>query len=152
MSSSGAVVDVFCQNSATGSPTRGICSTHSGGAGMPTCATSLPKAVICGAFSAMVPTARVNGITKTRTRRPIIIMTAGRRFRTFFSTITNIGHVAITIMLAHIRAGRNGRSIQKQAASSAPIRTIARVLLVRSLWVVSGMEFPQINIIIHELL
>src|SRR5215831_13487788 len=43
-----------------------------------------------------------------------------------------IGHVATTSVVAQMIAGRNGRSIQKQAAISPATKRTARVVRVRS--------------------
>jgi len=80
----------------------------------------------------MVPTASEKGMTKTRTRRPVITTTAARRLRTLSSIISSSGQVAITIMLAQISAGRNGLRIQKLAVSRAPMRAMTRMFLTRS--------------------
>jgi hypothetical protein len=64
---------------------------------------------------------------------------------TFSCTISSIGQVAMTIMLAQINAGRKGLRIQKQASSRPPMRTMIRVFLTRSLCGVSFIALPAGN-------
>ena len=86
-------------------------------------------------FSMMVATASKKGTITTIKISAVITATASPRLSlNRFWNQSKIGHVAITIMVAQMIEVRNGRSIQKQAVVSTPIKSTANVVFTTS-WV-----------------
>src|SRR5512143_383718 len=108
-------------------------SSHCGGDEMLNETSDLTRAVM---FSALLKMVRIVSVTGTRTMSRIatvIIATASPRFfATIASSLSRIGHVAITITAAQIIEITKGRMIQKLAAMSTPMKSTERVVWVMS--------------------
>ena len=96
-------------------------------------AMDFSRTTISSAFDTIVPMASARGTTKTSSRITVIAATASalRCHRRAWSQ-SMAGHVATTIIVAHIAAARNGRRIQSEATISAPRKIAPRSVRVSS--------------------
>src|SRR6185436_2449041 len=123
---------VLDQYSAILVPTSGIRESHSGGGGIGEVASERAHPAIVSALSTSVWIASSNGTTNTSTITPDMMATAKPRRRNLFCSLSIMGHVATTIIIAQIVERRNGRSIQNEPPTSAIISKIASNVRVRS--------------------
>src|SRR5690348_6085714 len=131
------------QNDAALLPKKGTVDSHSGGGGSLKADSEVTHSTIRSKLSAIVVMASQNGMTKMTRMAIVMTVTASqRRFHRRRCTVSMIGQVATTRVVAQMIAGKNGRNIQKQAAIKPVTNSTASVVRVRSEWPIIAHERP----------
>src|SRR5262245_19930833 len=108
-------------------PKKGMLSTHAGGGGRSNVRSDRAPAAIASACETAAPMARVSGRRSRRKSAPVITRTASaRRFQRRAWTRSRAGHVATTIVVAQMMAGRNGSRMRSESATSARMKSTAK--------------------------
>jgi len=115
------------------SPNSGISSSHNGGDGNLNDVMAFTQLTIRSKFCESVAIASQNGATKTSSSAVVMTTTASqRRCHSCCCTRSITGQVATTRVVAQIVAGKNGQTIQTEAAISPVTNRIARIIRTRS--------------------
>ncbi len=113
-----------CHSAASLGPISGSPSTQPGGGGTPARASAFSPSPKSSACSTMVITASASGTITTSSSTIVITITARPRFPQSILCAARIsGHVATTISVAQINAGRNGCSIHRLAMIAAAMNS-----------------------------
>jgi hypothetical protein len=133
-SASGPPAAMVCQLSARRGPTTGICEIQAGGGFSPPARKSFSTMGLRSAASSSVLIARTQGTMNVSSTASVMIVTAiERRPPTSRSSRSSTGHVAMTIVVAHINSLRNGRRVHRLPANNVPITSTSSTTRVTSL-------------------
>ena len=114
-------------------PTKGSFATHAGGGGNWSVSNDRLRSVMASALVTMAPMASMKGRMSTSSRAAVITATArDRRFQRRACSFSSTGQVAMATVVAHRVAGKNGRRIQIDSASSVPMNSTERTMRGRS--------------------
>src|SRR5512137_2777658 len=110
-------------------PASGILSSHSGAGGSCICGSRSSNATKASAWLRIAWSATPSGKSRMASRPSDITATAGvRRPPHALSTRSIIGHVATTIIVAQMKAARNGARIYSEPPISPPMNSTDSVI------------------------